>query len=125
VGKRRARKCRAHSRGYFTRIRPESAVTGLRRGYVGLVTAVCLAELTRNIRVVETGGSRVGQLHAGYAPLYEPGLDDVLRDILAKGQDVGCTVTACDPVAATTAARLLQNSAVADDPSAGVNDVNA
>jgi hypothetical protein len=70
-------------------------------------------------------GYRRRQQDAGYAPLHEPGLDDVLRDILAKQQDVGCTVTACDPVAATTAARLLQNTAVADDPSAGVNDVNA
>jgi UDPglucose 6-dehydrogenase len=55
-------------------------------GYVGLVTAVCLAEIGRTVRVVETDTTRLAELRAGRAPLYEPGLDDVLRDVIAAGR---------------------------------------
>ncbi len=67
-------------------------------GYVGLVTAVCLAELGRTVRVVETDSSRLAALRAASAPIYEPGLDDVLREVIAARRfeatdDMGVAVT--------------------------------
>jgi UDPglucose 6-dehydrogenase len=55
-------------------------------GYVGLVTAVCLAEVGCVVRVVETEQTRLGELRAGRAPLFEPGLDDLLQDVIAAGR---------------------------------------
>ena len=55
-------------------------------GYVGLVTAVGLAELGRTVRVVEVEPDRRAAVAAGISPIYEPGLDDVLRDVVASGR---------------------------------------
>jgi UDPglucose 6-dehydrogenase len=55
-------------------------------GYVGLVTAACLAQLGRTVRIVETDKTRLSKLQSGEAPLYEPGLDDLLGDVIATGR---------------------------------------
>lgn len=48
-------------------------------GYVGLVTAACLAESGVQVTGVDTDGARVTLLKAGGVPIYEPGLEDMLR----------------------------------------------
>ncbi len=49
-------------------------------GYVGLVTACCLAELGRTVSVLETDPAKLEKLRSGVSPLYEPGLDELLRE---------------------------------------------
>ena len=48
-------------------------------GYVGLVTAACLAELGNDVVCVDRDHGRVAMLQAGGVPIFEPGLDDVLQ----------------------------------------------
>jgi UDPglucose 6-dehydrogenase len=53
------------------------AVVGL--GYVGLVTAVCLARLGQEVVGIDSDERKVRQLAAGETPFFEPGLDGELR----------------------------------------------
>lgn len=54
------------------------AVIGL--GYVGLVTAACLARLGQTVRGLETDASKVSALSARRAPFFEPGLEGALAE---------------------------------------------
>jgi UDPglucose 6-dehydrogenase len=62
----------------------EIAIVGA--GYVGLVTAACLASLGTTVRVVEMSPERVAALNAGASPIAERGLDDLLAAGLAAGR---------------------------------------
>ena len=55
-------------------------------GYVGLVTAVCLAELGYNMQVVEASQEKLAKLQAGDNTIYEPGLTEMLRRGLERGR---------------------------------------
>jgi UDPglucose 6-dehydrogenase len=48
-------------------------------GYVGLVTGVCLAEKGLHVACVDIDEEKVSRINRGEAPIYEPGLDDLLR----------------------------------------------
>jgi UDPglucose 6-dehydrogenase len=51
-------------------------------GYVGTVTATCLAWLGHDVTGLEVDHQRVGQLQAGQAPFYEPGLPEMLTAVM-------------------------------------------
>ncbi|ATH82269.1 UDP-glucose/GDP-mannose dehydrogenase family protein [Pseudomonas sp. KHPS1] len=55
-------------------------------GYVGLVTATCFAEMGNQVVCVERDPQRVARLAQGEVPIYEPGLESMLRAQLASGQ---------------------------------------
>jgi GDP-mannose 6-dehydrogenase len=59
------------------------AVFGL--GYVGSVTAACLASLGHRITGVDRDEFKVSQLSAGKAPFYETGLEDLVKSTAASG----------------------------------------
>lgn len=48
-------------------------------GYVGLVTASCLAELGHEVVCMDNDPRRVELLRAGVVPIYEPGLDALIE----------------------------------------------
>ncbi|HOT04427.1 MAG TPA: UDP-glucose/GDP-mannose dehydrogenase family protein [Methanolinea sp.] len=48
-------------------------------GYVGLVTAVCFSELGYEVHLVEIDREKAGAINRGIAPIYEPGLDNLLK----------------------------------------------
>ncbi len=48
-------------------------------GYVGLVTAACLAELGNHVLCVEKMETKLEDLHKGISPIFEPGLEELLR----------------------------------------------
>jgi UDPglucose 6-dehydrogenase len=62
----------------------EIAIVGA--GYVGLVTAACLASLGTTVRVLESNPDRLADLSAGISPIAERGLDDLLAGGLAAGR---------------------------------------
>src|SRR5690606_31721288 len=55
-------------------------------GYVGLVTACCFAEMGNRVVCVERDPFRLARLRRGEVPIYEPGLEPMLRAHLASGQ---------------------------------------
>jgi GDP-mannose 6-dehydrogenase len=59
------------------------AVFGL--GYVGSVTAACLASLGHRVVGVDKDTHKVDCLNAGKAPFFEPGLDEIVRKCAASG----------------------------------------
>jgi UDPglucose 6-dehydrogenase len=52
-------------------------------GHVGLVTAVGLARLGHRLTVADIDTARIDGLRGGVAPVYEPGLEDAIREALA------------------------------------------
>ncbi len=53
------------------------AVLGL--GYVGCVSAACLADLGHNVTGADRDEHKIRSVLDGKAPFYEPGLDDLVR----------------------------------------------
>lgn len=51
-------------------------------GYVGLVTAACLAALGHKVLAFDTSQSKIDQLNSGQIPIYEPGLAEIVSDDL-------------------------------------------
>ena len=48
-------------------------------GYVGLVSGVCLSEFGSSVTCIDTNKSLIKELKNGEIPIYEPGLDELLR----------------------------------------------
>lgn len=51
-------------------------------GYVGLVTGVVLAELGNDVICVDNNPDKVRMLSEGISPIYEPGIEEMLRRVL-------------------------------------------
>lgn len=54
-------------------------------GYVGLVTATCLASVGHTVVCVDVDRRRVEELNAGRAPFFEEGLSELMAECLASG----------------------------------------
>ncbi|HKI69108.1 MAG TPA: nucleotide sugar dehydrogenase, partial [Verrucomicrobiae bacterium] len=48
-------------------------------GYVGLVTGTCFAEVGHQVVCVDNDGAKVKLLNEGGIPIYEPGLEEMVR----------------------------------------------
>ena len=57
-----------------------------RLGYVGCVTAACLASLGHRVFGVDRDQHKVSEIRNGRAPFYEPGLEDLVRENIAAGR---------------------------------------
>ena len=49
-------------------------------GYVGLVTGVCLADKGHSVTCADVDASKIEQMRAGRSPIYEPGLEELMRN---------------------------------------------
>jgi len=54
-------------------------------GYVGLVSGVCFAELGHRVLCVDTVREKVESINAGEPPIFEEGLEEMLRRHLSRG----------------------------------------
>jgi len=60
-------------------------------GYVGLVTAACLAHIGHHVTCLDVDQERIERLRRGELPVHEPGLDTLVAEGLAQGQLVFAT----------------------------------
>jgi UDPglucose 6-dehydrogenase len=61
-------------------------ITVFGAGYVGLVTGACLSEMGNNVLCVDVNAERVARLTQGIIPIFEPGLDEIVKRGVAAGR---------------------------------------
>ena len=55
-------------------------------GYVGLVLGACLAETGNDVMCIDKDGSKVRRLRGGVMPIYEPGLEEMVKRNRKEGR---------------------------------------
>ena len=69
-------------------------------GYVGLVAGTCFAESGNEVMCVDIDQSKIDMLNNGKVPIYDPGLEEMVRrnaeeQRLRFSTDVASAVNAC------------------------------
>jgi UDPglucose 6-dehydrogenase len=86
-------------------------VTVIGTGYVGLVTGACLADVGNDVFCLDVDAAKVKALNEGKIPIYEPGLEPMVRRNEAAGR-----LRFSTDVAASVAHGALQLIAVGTPP---------
>jgi UDPglucose 6-dehydrogenase len=86
-------------------------VTVVGTGYVGLVTGACLADAGNNVFCLDVDEQKIKRLNEGHIPIFEPGLEPIVRRNEAAGR-----LRFSTDVAASVAHAELQIIAVGTPP---------
>jgi UDPglucose 6-dehydrogenase len=86
-------------------------VTVIGTGYVGLVTGACLADAGNNVFCLDVDAKKIRSLNEGRVPIFEPGLEPIVR----RNREAGRLKFSTD-VAASVAHGELQLIAVGTPP---------
>jgi len=93
-------------------------------GYVGLVTGTCFAEMGNTVTCVDNDAEKIRRLREGIIPIFEPGLDTMVRSNAKAGR---LAFTTCLPDALETAlfCFIAVGTPVSEDGSADLRYVMA
>ncbi len=61
-------------------------ITVIGSGYVGLVSGACLAELGNDVLCMDVDPRKIAILNSGGVPIYEPGLEELIKSNMAAGR---------------------------------------
>ena len=61
-------------------------ITVVGTGYVGLVSGACLAEVGNNVMCLDVDANKIAILNQGGLPIYEPGLEDMVKRNVIAGR---------------------------------------
>ncbi|AUM13447.1 UDP-glucose dehydrogenase family protein [Ketobacter alkanivorans] len=73
-------------------------ITVFGTGYVGLVTGACLADVGHNVVCVDIDQAKIDKLKQGLIPIFEPGIEDVVKRCVSEGT-LNFTTSAAEGVA--------------------------
>ena len=52
--------------------------------YIGLVTAACMAQTGNDVLCIDPNETTIKQLQCGIIPIYEPGLENIVKENLSS-----------------------------------------
>ena len=55
-------------------------------GYVGLVSGTCFADIGNQVYCVDKDISKINKLNSGISPIYEPGLNELIKKNFQSGR---------------------------------------
>ncbi len=93
-------------------------------GYVGLVVGACLAETGNDVVCADIDAAKVKALNAGRVPIYEPGLEPLVRRNLENGR-LRFTTSVAECVQETTVIFIAVGTPPNEDGSADLQHVLA
>ena len=93
-------------------------------GYVGLVSGTCFAEVGHQVICVDNDAKKVQSLREGHVPIYEPGLEDLIKKNVAAGR-LSFTDSIGDAVAVSKVVFIAVPTPPKDDGSVDLSYIEA
>ncbi|QTF91386.1 UDP-glucose/GDP-mannose dehydrogenase family protein [Halomonas sp. BM-2019] len=93
-------------------------------GYVGLVTGACLADVGHDVMCMDIDEEKIARLREGEIPIYEPGLESLVKSNVASGR-LGFTTDPGEAVAFGTLQFIAVGTPPDEDGSADLQYVLA